>query len=88
MPWKQIVSKRPRVETPTPSVDYVPTFHTQVVQECYERLSHRRFGESREIDWDVLHEVSLEIEVQQLLSAGAWLMFFQITNNTYEEMVL
>lgn len=73
---KQIASKRPITEAPTPHIDYAPTFHTHVDQECYARLFRRRFGESREIDWDLLREVGLEAEVKQLLSVRAWWQLF------------
>lgn len=46
------------------------------------------FGNSREIDWDVLHEIGLKAKVQQLLNAGAWRQLFQITYNTYEQLEL
>lgn len=47
-------SKRPRVEASTPDTDYTPKFHTLTHQERYTPLSRHRFGESWEIDWDVL----------------------------------
>lgn len=75
MPWKHIVvgpSKRPRDEASILGTNFTPTFHTQVLQEHYTHLSHHRFGESREIDWDVLLVIKLEDEVQWLLSVGVW----------------
>lgn len=88
MPRKHIAFKKPRIKAPTPVTDYIPIFHTQSHQDHYARLSRRCFRESREIDWDVLHEVGLEAEVQGLLSAGAWQQLFQITDNTYEQLAL
>lgn len=46
------------------------------------------FGESREINWDVLHEVSLDEEVNRLLSASALRQLFRITDTTYKRLVL
>lgn len=51
------------MEAPTPGTYYTPVFNTQVHQDLYARLSRRFFGESREIDWNVLREVGLEMEV-------------------------
>lgn len=66
MPHKRVSmgsSKRPRLEAPTLGTYYTLVFNTQVHQDLYARLSRRFFGESREIDWNVLREVGLEMEV-------------------------
>lgn len=81
-------SKKPRVETSTPGIDYTTTFHTSVYQERYGCLSCCHFGESQKIDLDVLKEVILEEEVQRLLSVVVWWRLFQITDNTYEHLTL
>lgn len=45
-------SKISRVKEPTYGINFAPVFHTQVHKEHYTYLSHRRFGESRDTDWD------------------------------------
>lgn len=81
-------SKSPKTDASSSVADYRPTLQFKPHIERYARLSHRCFRETREIDWEVLREIGLKAKVQQLLSAGAWCQLFQITDNTYEQMVL
>lgn len=54
----------------------------------YDRLIIGHIGESREINWEVLHEVGLGKEVQCLLNVEAWCQLFSITNTNYRDFTM
>lgn len=83
-----LASKRSKGKSNSLGCSVEPEFSVLAHPLWYNRLSTWRIGESRGIDWDVLHDVGLVEEVQGVLRVCAFSQLFAITDATYQELML
>ncbi|KAA3472278.1 Retrovirus-related Pol polyprotein from transposon 412 family [Gossypium australe] len=57
-------------------------------EEKYKAIRRRSIGTGRCIDWNVVRQVGLELDIKALLSTEPWENFFKIDEPTYMELTL